>query len=315
MNSPYVIARSNRQRLCSFSSIPFLCFSVLFLIFLLFARSAVADDVTLAWDANPEPYPDGYMLYYKTGSCCAPYDGVHPTDPTLDSPIDVGDITQYTIYGLSNTETYYFVVTAYDTDHNESGYSNEVSYIPSTLDLSSLSISGDDSVKANSSESYTATATFGDDSTQIVTNSTSWSVDSSYASINSSGVLTTSEISIGETVTISIQVSNTGEEEGSYAVTLKINEIAEETKEITLAGGASETVTFTTSGNKAGSYSVDVDGLTGSFTVKEVVEEPPPPAPPEVKPEFNWPVLGGIIGGVVVVALIVFFVVRRRRAY
>ncbi len=84
MNSPYVIARSNRKRLCSFSSMPFLCFCVLCFLFLLFARSAFADPVTLAWDAN-KPDPDGYMIYYKTDSSGPPYNGVGALEG--DSPI------------------------------------------------------------------------------------------------------------------------------------------------------------------------------------------------------------------------------------
>lgn len=123
------------------------------------------------------------------------------------------------------------------------------------------------------------------------------------------------EVDMGETVTVSILLSNTGEEEGSYTVTFKINGVVAATREITLAGGISETVTFTTTRDKAGSYSVNIDGLTGSFTVKEEVVAPPeapPAAPPEVKPETNWPVIGGVIGGVIIVALLIFFMVRRR---
>ncbi len=206
MNSPHIIARSKVRRLCSFSSMPFLCFNILFFLFLLFARSAVAAQVTLAWDANA-PDPDGYRLYYKTGSSGPPYNGIGALEG--DSPITIElaelsdpDNPEHAINGLSDTETYFFVVTAYDSGGNESGYSNEVSYIPPTLVLSSLSISGDDSVTENSSASYIATATFSDGSTQIVTDSSDWSEDSAYSSINSSGVLTTSEISIDETVTI-----------------------------------------------------------------------------------------------------------------
>ncbi len=171
-------------------------------LFFCFQTFSYAADVTLGWDANTEPDLAGYKLYYKAGSCCAPYDGMHPTDPALDSPIDVGNVTQYTITGLSDTETYFFVVAAYDSDDNESGYSNEVTYIPSTLILTSLSISGDDSLNENNSASYTATATFSDGSTLIVTDNADWSDDSDYSSINSSGVLTTSEVSSDETVTI-----------------------------------------------------------------------------------------------------------------
>ncbi|GAI64576.1 unnamed protein product, partial [marine sediment metagenome] len=57
---------------------------------------------------------------------------------------------------------------------------------------------------------------------------------------------------------------------------------------------------------EAGDYTVDVDGLSGSFTVLLVVK------PPGV----NWPLIGGIIGGVVVVVgLLYYFLVFRRRAY
>ncbi|HEY87146.1 MAG TPA: hypothetical protein G4O06_03860 [Dehalococcoidia bacterium] len=76
-----------------------------------------------------------------------------------------------------------------------------------------------------------------------------------------------SEANIGETVTISILVTNNGNLAGSYEVTLKINDVVEATKEITLDAGASEKITFTTAKDLAGSYSVAVDGLSASFTV------------------------------------------------
>jgi len=118
------------------------------------------------------------------------------------------------------------------------------------------------------------------------------------------------EVSVGETVSTSVLVTNTGEEEGSYIVALKINEVIEETKEITLASG-SETVTFTTAKSEAGTYSVDVNGLSGSFMVKEV---PLPSAPPPTTLEgVKWAILGPIIA--VVVFLTIFLPIRlwRRR--
>ncbi|MBI2328285.1 MAG: hypothetical protein HYU85_01320 [Chloroflexi bacterium] len=42
----------------------------------------------------------------------------------------------------------------------------------------------------------------------------------------------------------------------------------EDTQEITLAGGASEAVTFTIAKDVAGTYSVILDGLSGTFVVK-----------------------------------------------
>jgi hypothetical protein len=125
-----------------------------------------------------------------------------------------------------------------------------------------------------------------------------------------------SEVNIGETVTISVLVTNTGSASGSYKVTLKINGAVEATKGVTLNAGASEEVTFTTAKDVAGSYLVAVNGLSGSFTVKEKLALPPtaPPteAPPEVKPPLNWPIIGGIIAGVVIVGLLIFFLIRRR---
>jgi len=115
------------------------------------------------------------------------------------------------------------------------------------------------------------------------------------------------EVDTGEAVGISISVANTGGQAGSYTVTLKINGVVEETREVTVAAGASETVTFTTSGDKAGTYAVDVNGLTGSFTVNEAAAPPPPPPSP-----VNWPVLLGIIAAVVALAAIVLVLLRRQ---
>jgi len=134
-----------------------------------------------------------------------------------------------------------------------------------------------------------------------------------------------SEVNIGETVTISVMVTNTGDVGGSCEVTLKINDVIEATKEVTLDAGASREVTFTTVKNVAGSYLVEVKGLKGSFTVAEKaappIPSPPAPAPaptptpptPAPAPVVNWAVIWGIIGGVIAVGLIIFLVARKRR--
>ena len=126
-------------------------------------------------------------------------------------------------------------------------------------------------------------------------------------------IISPAKVDIGQSVTITAVVANTGGETGSCEAVLKIDGVLEATKEVTISAGASEEVTFTTSRDVAGSYSVDVNGLTGSFTVKE--EPAPPAAPPEeappVKP-FPWPLIGGIAAGVVIVGLLIFFLVRRR---
>jgi chitinase len=194
---------------CAFISI----ISALSLFFPPSIYAGYTTDVTLAWGSNSEPDLGGYFIYYKAGSSGAPYNGTGAVEGSSPIQVPLSELDnpafpEYTIHGLSDTETTYFVLTAYDTDGNESGYSNEVSYHPpSVATLSSLSISGNNSVSESSSTGYTATAWFSDGSTQTVTDSADWAEDSPYASINGSGVLTCSEVS--NDVGVIIQASYT----------------------------------------------------------------------------------------------------------
>jgi len=118
-----------------------------------------------------------------------------------------------------------------------------------------------------------------------------------------------SEVDAGQTVTVRVVVANTGEEAGSCTVSFKINGVVEETKSVDLAAGASQVVTFTTSKDKAGSYLVEFNGLSGTFTVKE---RPAPPAPPPAaKARVKWHIVGPIIG--VAVFLAIFLPIRMRK--
>jgi hypothetical protein len=124
-----------------------------FLVIALFSLtpSAYGLDVTLAWDANTEPDLAGYKLYYKTDTAGPPYTGTGATEG--GSPIDVSNVTQFTVHGLANGVTYYFVVTAYDDENNESGYSNEVS----TSETATVSITSPENgffVNANNYAAY-----------------------------------------------------------------------------------------------------------------------------------------------------------------
>ncbi|MFC2051590.1 Ig-like domain-containing protein [Chloroflexota bacterium] len=116
------------------------------------------------------------------------------------------------------------------------------------------------------------------------------------------------EVDIGDRVTISVTVANTGNAAGGYEVTLKVNGAVVETKTATLAVGSSQQVTFTTSKNTAGTYSVDVNGLAGTFTVKTAAEEVIPPKP------TNWWLIVGIIVGVIIIGLFIWRFMRRRIA-
>jgi len=81
----------------------------------------------------------------------------------------------------------------------------------------------------------------------------------------------------------------------------KTHTVKEAEKSVTVAAGESQDVSFSVTKEEAGSYTVAVDGLSGSFTVV---------AP--AKPGVNWAMIGGIIAGVIVVGLLIFFFVRRR---
>ena len=101
------------------------------------------------------------------------------------------------------------------------------------------------------------------------------------------------EAGAGETVFITTLINNIGELEGNHAVTLKINEAIEKTREITVAGGKERAVVFATCRVDAGSYLVDVNGLKGSFTVKEppapnITAEVPTTLEPSEASTLNW---------------------------
>ena len=170
--------------------------------------SVYAADVTLAWTSNIEGDLAGYYIYYKTGTSGEPYNGTGVVEGNSPIMIPLGAFAdranpEYTLHNLSDTETSYLVLTAYDSEGNASGFSNEVFYQPSTAPtLSSLSISGNDFVSENNSANFVATATFSDDTTQTVTGNATWSENSMYAGINSSGVLTASEVTEDTSMTI-----------------------------------------------------------------------------------------------------------------
>jgi hypothetical protein len=78
-----------------------------------------SNTVTLAWDPVTATNHSGYRIYYGT----APRAYLQPHG----QGISVGNVTTYTLMGLSSKIRYYFAVTAFDVLGNESGYSNEAS--------------------------------------------------------------------------------------------------------------------------------------------------------------------------------------------
>jgi len=76
----------------------------------------------------------------------------------------------------------------------------------------------------------------------------------------------------GEDVTITANVANNGGQEGTYIAELKLNGETIDAKEVTLAAGQSQQVTFTLSGMDYGQYQVEVAGLSGEFTVSRSID-------------------------------------------
>src|SRR6266508_1971000 len=97
---------------CGTSAVNFYALTLVLLL-LLCKSPAFAADVRLAWDPNPETTLSGYKLYFGTAS------------RDYATVINVSKSTTYTVTGLVSG-TYYFAVTAYDIQGNESGFSNEV---------------------------------------------------------------------------------------------------------------------------------------------------------------------------------------------
>jgi hypothetical protein len=72
----------------------------------------------LTWDAVSHPSLRGYRVYYSPKS--------FEYFQHLGKVVDVGNATAHTIKGLASGRRYYFAVTAYDVDGEESDSSNVV---------------------------------------------------------------------------------------------------------------------------------------------------------------------------------------------
>jgi hypothetical protein len=74
--------------------------------------------VILAWGPSPSAGVTGYRVYYG------------PASGNYTNSVAVGNVTTNNVSGLASGATYYFAVTAYDTNGLQSPFSNEISYTP-----------------------------------------------------------------------------------------------------------------------------------------------------------------------------------------
>jgi len=89
----------------------------------------------------------------------------------------------------------------------------------------------------------------------------------------------------------------------------------EASQEVKLAAGDSQLVSFSITEYVAGTYSVEVGDLTGSFTVREEPLAPSPKPTQEAPPSSttNWWLSGGIVGGVLLLGFVAFRTLFYRR--
>jgi uncharacterized membrane protein len=131
------------------------------------------------------------------------------------------------------------------------------------------------------------------------------------------------EAMIREEVTISIKINNVGGQIGSHELVLKINQIIEETRTVTLEKGESTVAEFKVTKQTPGTYKVDLANLASEFTVKEASpnEEPSNGEPSNGEPSNGTPsnliqveyIIASVL--VIVAVLVAIFLFLRRRRY
>lgn len=114
------------------------------------------------------------------------------------------------------------------------------------------------------------------------------------------------EVDIGDTITISIIVTNISEHDGIYDAILKIDNLIAATKEISISAGASRTVSFATSEGVPGTYVVEIGDVFGSFKVNEVHSMP-------LRLTIWW-LIGGIVAVLAAATMFVWLTIRRKAA-
>jgi len=76
------------------------------------------------------------------------------------------------------------------------------------------------------------------------------------------------EVEVFEPILITVNVTNIGDEQGVYMANLTINKVLEQNQTILVLGRNSTIAEFTVIKEVEGNYTVEIDGLSGSFNVK-----------------------------------------------
>jgi len=230
-----------------------------------------AETRTVSWSAVTT-YTDGtpiettktvtYDIYWtqdaglNSASLRTVASSIAPTSATFDPDV----------LGMPRGQTIYFTGDAVLNTGEKSALASAyawsvptVSPPPGPPTLSGLSISGPSSMNESGSGTYTATATWSDGSTTGVT--PTWSVSpATYASINTSGVLTTLAVTANQTTTITANYTSGGVSR-SATQSVTIVDIAPTLSSLSISGPSS------VNEGAAGTYTATATWSDGSTTV------------------------------------------------
>jgi len=122
------------------------------------------------------------------------------------------------------------------------------------------------------------------------------------------------EIADGESVAIRVLITNTSDMQDTCRVSLKKDNVRVETKETSLAGGASQPVIFTVLQEAATSYTVEITGSPGVFTAEDMpLSMPEAPDPPQPTAILNWWLIGGSIAFGIIIGLMATGIIALRK--
>ena len=80
------------------------------------------------------------------------------------------------------------------------------------------------------------------------------------------------QIAIGDTATVMVELTNSGGVEGTYGITLVIDGVSMETKDVTMPGETTKEVSFNISKQNVGVYEIQVGDLSGTLDVVKPAE-------------------------------------------
>jgi len=259
-----------------------------------------ADSATLTWTAPGDDGDTGtaseYDVRYLQGTVITEFNWDSASKATGEpAPQAAGSSETFTVTGLDAETNYHFAVKTAD----EVPIWSEISNSPSAT-TSSVVITEEEEQPPTEEEEQPPTTeeeeeVVTEEEEEVVTEEEEEeeeTIEPSPAAFSITNISISPDTpGLDETITITIDVTNTGETEGTYTAELRINGVVEDTQSITLEGGESGQIVFSTSKDEAGDYTVEINGQSASFTVAQPV---------------RLVLILGVIGGVILLGLLIY---------